>query len=97
MLAASIAAQSNAMAAQANNLTIFNFVFAVALALAAITWGFYVRDKAKRMAKDAADKWMDENAPGMIAEIMSKMTVPQQEGQNQADALERDLAKGEEG
>ena len=84
------------MAAQANNLTIFNFFFAAALALAAITWGFYVRDKASRMAKGAADKWMDEHAPGMIAEIMSKMTVPQQEGQNQADALGRDPVKGEE-
>lgn len=94
-LAAAIAAQSNAMAAQANNLTIFNFVFAAALAVAAITWGFYVRDKAKRMAKEAADNWMDANAPGVIADIFAKMSVRQPEEDDQGDALSRDPAKGD--
>lgn len=99
-LAASIAAQSNAMASQANNLTIFNFIFAVALAVAAITWGFYVRTKAQRMAKEAAEEWMERYAPGMIAELNAEMqNLRPSEPAAQADALEADPAvdPGQEG
>lgn len=88
------------MASQANNLTIFNFIFAVALAVAAITWGFYVRTKAQRMAKEAAEEWMERYAPGMIAELNAEMqNLRPSEPAAQADALEADPAvdPGQEG
>lgn len=84
------------MAAQANNLTIFNVVLAVSLFLLAVTWGSYVKRRAERMAKEAADKWMDANAPSVVAELLSQMTTGPSSGpQDQGDALQNDPVKGD--
>jgi len=84
------------MAAQANNLTLFNVFLAIVTVLAVIAWGAYIRTRAHRIAKEAADQWMDANAAGIIAELNARMNPGVSTADQQAGALAGDPAKKED-
>jgi hypothetical protein len=73
-LSASIAAQSSAIASQATYLTLGSIIFAIVALLAAVGWGWLVKQWAEKAAKDAVREWMEQNAPGQIAEVMNRLT-----------------------
>ena len=73
-LAASLAAQSNAISAQANYLTLGSIIFAVIAIVVAVGWGWLVKHWAEKAARDAVNDWMNQNAPGEIARILANLT-----------------------
>lgn len=84
------------MAAQANNLTIFNIVLAIAAILGLLGWGWFVKDRAEKMAKASAEAWMNQNAPSEIARINAAMSSGGDETpEEQAEALANDVVEKE--
>ena len=79
-LAASLAAQANAIASQSSWLTFGGVIFAVMAIVAGLGWGYLVKGWAERTAKDAVREWMDANAPGEIAKVYSAITPPRIDG-----------------
>lgn len=72
-LAASLAAQSNAISAQANYLTFATLVLGVIAVFLTLGWGLLVKIWAEKAAKDAVDDWMSKNANDAISVIVANI------------------------
>jgi hypothetical protein len=96
-LAVSIGAQTNAIAAQANYLTLGSIILAVIAIVAAVGWGWLVKRWAEEAARDAVKKWMEQNAPGQMAAILNTLTPPRIDGGAQTSAspmTQEEIEKG---
>jgi hypothetical protein len=81
-LAVALAAQSNAMAMQANYLTFATLILAVVALLFALTWAYLLRLIAERSARDAVHDWINRDGPGFVSDIVAKITPDRKDGGN---------------
>lgn len=72
-LAASLAAQGNAISAQANYLTLATIVLGIVAVLATLGWGWLVKIWAEKAANDAVEDWLNKNAPDMISKLVANI------------------------
>jgi len=79
-LATSMAAQSNAIAAQSNYLTLGSLVLGAIALVGVISWAYFVKAWAETAAREAVDEWMDKRGVAMISELVAKITPNQVDG-----------------
>ncbi len=72
-LAASLTAQGNAIAAQANYLTFATLALGVIAVFLTLGWGILVKIWAEKAAKDAVSEWMNKYATDEISKIVANI------------------------
>lgn len=95
-LAASLAAQGNAISSQANYLTIWTIVLGVVAILATVGWGWLVKIWAEKAAKEAVTEWMDKNAANEFSKIVADLIPSWMDGGNAPSPDRRPLSQQEQ-
>jgi hypothetical protein len=93
-LADSLAAQGNAIAAQANYITFATLLLGIVALVLTFGWGWLVKIWAEKSATDAVNEWMDKNANDVISRRVADLIPSETDGNSRRPMTQEEQEKG---